>query len=158
MASATTTNVGEMFKQGLETFEAAMKAAVKIQEESTQRFTEMLQEMGSPAQWQKKFQAAMDETVMMTQKHFDEGLNIMNQNAHSVLELFQKALQMTPAQQGAEAETKYRDLWESALGTMRKNTEVILQANTRMTESWTELAKKVSGQMEELTSPEEKHG
>jgi hypothetical protein len=137
-----------MFRQGMETFETAMKTAARIQEESARRFTELLQEMGSPAQWQKRFQSVMGEAVVMTQKNFDEAIHVMSQNAKSTLELFQKALE-TPMPQGSDTEGKYRGLWESALTTLRKNTETILQANTRVTESWADLAKKVSGQAED---------
>lgn len=158
MATTTNPNMGEMFRQGLETFETAMRTASKIQEESAKRFTELLQEMGSPAQWQRRFQETMNEALRMTQRNFDEALRVMNQNAKSTIELFQKTLSMGAPSNGNEAEANYRDLWESALGTLRNNTEVILQANTRMTESWAELAKKISGQTEDMVgSPGENH-
>ena len=102
MSTAIPTSTGEMFRQGMETFEAAMKAAARIQEESARRFADMLQEMGSPMQWQKRFQTVMTESVSMTQKNLDEAVKVMNQNAKATMELFQKALRATAPQQGDE--------------------------------------------------------
>lgn len=150
MATANTPNVSEMFRQGVDTFEAAMKATAKMQEESARRFTDMLQEIGSPAQWQKRVQTLMTEAVSVTQNNLDQAVKVMNQNAAATMELFQKAIQTTPVQQGPDAEEKYRELWESALGTLRRNTETILQANSRVAESWADLARKVSGQAVEI--------
>ncbi len=147
MTTATSTaNPTELFRQAIETFESAVKTGVKMQEESTRRFTDMLRDWGSPIEWQKKSQAVMTEAIQVTQKNVEEAVKVMNQNAKTTMELMQKALDARNVSSEADQEARGRELWESALGAMRSGTEAVLQANARVLESWTALAKKVNGQ------------
>ncbi len=158
MATMNPSALGDLFRQGLETFEAAMRSAAKIQEESVRRYSEMFRDWGAPGQWQNRVQETIREAIGITQKNFDEALRVMNENAKTSLELFQKAVALGPmAQPGGAAEAKYHDLWESVLATLRSNTEVVLQANTRLTEAWAELAKKMGGQAEDIARESGNH-
>jgi hypothetical protein len=145
MTTATFPSINEMFRQATGTFESAMKTGAAVQEESAKRFTEMLHELGSPMEWQKKTQASVKEVVQVSQKNLDEALGVMNHSAKSALELFQQTFEACRDRQGNDAEAKNRELWESMLKTLRTNVEVILQANARMMESWTAVAKRFGG-------------
>jgi hypothetical protein len=132
-----------LFGQAVETFEAAIKTGVKMQEECTRWFTETLSELGSPQDWQSKSQTIVTESLQMAQKNIDEAVRMMNQNAKTAMELVQRAFETRQGGSGAEAQAKTQEIWETALGALRTNTEAIVQANSRMLETWTELAKKL---------------
>lgn len=154
MASATSaTGIGDLFRQAVETFETALKTGVSMQEETARRFTEMLRDFGSPMEWQRKGQSVVNETIVMTQKNVEESMRAINQNAKTAMNLMQKSFEARPmASSGADksepAMPKADDLWEAALGALRTNTQVVLQANTRMMESWAQLAQDISGRMQ----------
>lgn len=135
---------GDLFRQAIETYQSAIKTGVKIQEESARRLTEMLRDAGSPLEWQKHLQAMANEAARTTQRNADESLRLMNQNAQMALNLMQKAFEArpTPPREATDAQD---DLWESALGALRTNTQVILQANARVLETWAQMAKEVTG-------------
>ncbi|MEN6495425.1 MAG: hypothetical protein ABFD16_14185 [Thermoguttaceae bacterium] len=141
--STTTVGANELFGQAIETFEAAMRTGVKMQEEYTRWFTGMLSDVGSPQEWQSKSQAIISDSIQMAQKNFDESVRMMNQNTKTGLELMQRAFEARQAGSTSDAQAKTREIWETALGALRNNTEAVVQANSRMLETWAELAKRL---------------
>jgi hypothetical protein len=151
---ASATGTGELFRQAVETFEAAIKTGVAMQEETARRFTEMLRDVGSPLEWQRKGQSVINETIVMTQKNVEEAMRVMNQNAKTAMSLMQKSFEASPIGNGSQTSPNPQiprtdDLWEAALGALRTNTQVILQSNTRMVESWSQLAKDINSRVQE---------
>jgi ElaB/YqjD/DUF883 family membrane-anchored ribosome-binding protein len=143
-------SANDLFRQAMDTFQSAIRTGVKIQEESTKRFTEMLRDFGSPLDWQKSTQSMMNEAIKATQKNIDESIRLMNHNAQTAMNLWQKAFENRSVQQLQEGHAApSEELWESALGALRTNTQVILQANTRVLESWAQLARELTSRMEE---------
>jgi len=140
--STTTAGPNELFGQAIETFESAVRTGVKMQEEYTRWFTDMLSELGSPQEWQQKSQTIINESIQMAQKNFDEAIRVMNQNTKTGLELMQRAFEARQASSTSDAQNRTREIWETALGALRNNTEAVVQANSRMLETWTELAKR----------------
>jgi hypothetical protein len=160
MAHATngnSINPNEIFAQASRTMEAAMKAAVKIQEESTKWFTDMINEIGTPQKWQKKTQSVMEESLGVTQKNLDEMVQVMNQNTKASLELFQKAADLRQEKSSTDPQAVAREWWETALSTVRMNTQTLMQANARVLESWAELAKKFNGRTIEAVESMTQH-
>jgi ElaB/YqjD/DUF883 family membrane-anchored ribosome-binding protein len=161
--AASPTGIGDLFRQAVETFETALKTGVSMQEETARRFTEMLRDFGSPMEWQHKGQSVINETIVMTQKNVEESMRAMNQNAKAAMSLMQKTFEAHPLGNGGTADksqpaaAKPDDLWEAALGALRTNTQVALQANTRMMESWAQLAKDISGRMQRTAEEAMQH-
>jgi hypothetical protein len=92
----------------------------------------------------------MNEIIASSQKNMDEAVQVMNENAKTSMDLLQKAFQTRPAD-STEAQSRTLEMWETSLGFLRRNTEAMLRANTRVVETWTEMAKKVNGeQMERM--------
>jgi len=143
----STTNAGanELYNQAIETLEAAIRTGVKMQEEYTRWFTEMLGDMGSPQEWQSRSQTFLNDTVQMAQRNVDEAARIMNQNFKTAMELMQRGFEARQVNSTADGQAKTREIWETALGALRSNTEAVVQANSRMLETWTELAKRLRG-------------
>jgi polyhydroxyalkanoate synthesis regulator protein len=141
--STTTTGANELFNQAVETFETAIRTGVKMQEEYARWFAHMLSDVGSPQEWQSKGQTIISESMQMAQKNFDEAIRMMNENTRTGLELMQQAFETRQAGSTSDAQARTREIWETALGALRNNTEAVVQANSRMLETWAELAKKL---------------
>jgi polyhydroxyalkanoate synthesis regulator protein len=137
----------ELFDQAMEMFETALQTGVKIQEESTRRLTEMMTRFGPPQEWQKKTQSMFNEALQTTQKNVEEAIRVMNESAKRNVDLLQKAFEAGQAENTGEAQAKARDVWEATMGAVRANAQAIVQANTRVLESWAELGKKLNGTM-----------
>ncbi len=137
---APPTDAAKAFEQAVETFEQAVKTGCKIQEQAVEQFTDFAERLGSPVDWQKRAQKSFDAAVPAFQKSFDEAMAVMNANAKASLDLLGKAFDTARCDSTAAAQDKMRDMWELALKSVRENTRALVQANTRIVESWTALA------------------
>jgi hypothetical protein len=135
-----------MFEQAAKLFESAMQAGIKIQEQSAHSLSEMLGGFGSPQQWQQRTQAAVEEAMATAQKSFDEAIQAMNENAKASVDMLQKAFEARHGESASDTQARTREMWETAIGSLRRNTEVMLQANNRVMESWREMAGIMRGQ------------
>jgi hypothetical protein len=147
-ATKTAPDASELFGQSMRMFETAMRTGAKVQEESARWFSGMVSNMASPQGWQKRTEEVINETISITQKNVEEALRVMNQNARTGIELLQKAFEARQADSPTDAQTKSRELWETALGALRANTEAVLQANSRWAESWAEVTRRLAGETE----------
>ena len=139
--SASRINPNDLFEQAARMFDSAMQAGITVQRESTKWFTDSLGHLGSPQQWQAKGQAAADEAISLVRKNTDEAIKMMNENAKLSLELLEKAFQARAPKSDADAETVTRESFETAMGALRKNVELIVGANSRVLESWSQIGK-----------------
>lgn len=145
MSSTEQSNtVSDLFRQAVETYQSALKTGFKLQEEASQAVSDMLRNWSCPSEWQKKTQLLVSESIAMAQKNMEEAIRLMNQSSTAIMSMLQKTLETPQQVTPASADAKNYEWWESAMGTMRTNTEAVLQANARMLDSWTELAKKVN--------------
>ena len=135
----------KIFEEAFETFEAALKNGVKVQEETTQWWLDRIGEVGSPQEWQKRFQTLLKDAVPTSRKNIDEAISLMNQNSKTSLELFQKACEAGQSESPSGAQDKTRQLWEASLAALRTNTQALAQANGRMLEACVSLAKASDG-------------
>jgi hypothetical protein len=145
-SSNNQSSVNEMFTQAAQMFQSAMEAGIKIQEESTKSFTEMINRLGSPQQWQQQAQAAMEQTMAAVHQNVDEAIKLMNENTRTSLELLEKAFSAQQSTASGDGQTRTREIWETAIGSLRRNTEVIMQANNRLLESWKAVAEMIRQQ------------
>jgi hypothetical protein len=122
-------DVTKTFEQAVESFEQAVE-----------QLTDLAERIGSPVDWQKRSQKAFDTALPTFQKNFDEAMGVMNANAKTSIELLGKALETARCENTAAGQEKMREVWELALKSVRENTHALVQANTRIVESWTALA------------------
>ncbi len=134
--------VTELFEQAVDTFDAAVKAGVKLQEEAARWWSDVLSEAGSAQDWQRKMQSAMAEAIPTAQKNAEEGLRVLDQSTRSSLELLKRAFEAGQSESIAQAQAKAQELWEASLAAMRKNAQAMVQANARAMESWAHFARK----------------
>ena len=134
--STSTGSFNELFEQAARVFENALRAGITMKQETTKWFTETLRGMGSPQQWQARNEAAAEQATSTFQKNVDAGLQMMSENAKASLELLEKAFQARPAESDPDGRARSREMWETAVGSLRKKMEMMVQTNTRGIESW----------------------
>lgn len=122
-------------------FESSIKSAAKIQEESTRWLVGLLDNAAEPQQWQRRTQAVMQQTMSVAQKNLEEASRLMMQNANAGLEMMERLCHATPNMEEGDVQSRNQDMYESVLATLRENVRGVVQANSRMVESWAEAAK-----------------
>lgn len=126
----------DLYSQAYQTFESAIRLGCKMQEETANRMTEMLGMMGSPQEWQRRNQEMVEEFIPMVEKNLDETLKLMNQNAHTSMEMLEKAFATQRPADVSEMQARTQELWETSLGMVRSNVQNMVQTNSRMMQMW----------------------
>jgi hypothetical protein len=124
-----------VFNEAAETFNEAVKAGLKVQEEIGKWWSDALEQAGPTEQWQKKSKAVFDETIPAAQKSAQEWIKLVDQNYKRSVGLFKKAWEVQPADP-ADMRAKSQELWEESLGLVRDNANAVAQANIKLMEVW----------------------
>lgn len=135
----------EMFGQAAKMFQTAMEAGAKLQEESAKSLNELISGLGEPQKWQKQAQETMGKAATVVQQNADEAMKVVQENTKTSLELLEQAFNARQSEKPADVQDRTREMWETAIGAMRRNTEVIVHANGRMVQSWQEMAQLLGG-------------
>ena len=146
MITTANTKSASLFQQAMESFETALRAGMKLQEESTQQCVEILRDVGSPLEWERTVPAKVTKAITAMQQNVDQSIRFMNENAQQTVNLMEMALQMHRTDQEDCEEESY--FWTYAVNAMQSNAQIIRQANARVVESWSELAKEVLQRVE----------
>ena len=136
MTAGTSKQATELFEQAIETYTAALKAGVKVQEEATEWIQNAMSDVQDPKELQQRLQKAVEQVLPEAQKNIEQSVQIMSDNARSSLELMKQALAISECDSISDAQGKTRHIWEQTLGTMRANTQSLVAANTRMIKTW----------------------
>lgn len=137
--------VTDLFEQAMKSYEQALKTGVKMQEESTKVFSNLISQATSPQDWQKQMKSVADDFVPQTQKAVDEGLKLIEQTSKASVDLLKKAVAAGQPTSATDAQAKMLGLWESSLNAMRDTAVSVTQANNKAIESWLAFANKEVG-------------
>jgi hypothetical protein len=144
MAAKPEQIVSDLVKQAVDTFDATLKAGVKIQEEATKMWTQALGGATSAHQWQERATAVLNEAIPLAQKQGQEYLRLLEQNSRNSLELLHKAIDTGQSESVSDAQAKAQELWVATLNTLRSNTEAAVEANAKALDAWSALARKTA--------------
>ena len=126
--------VSGLVDEAMGTFNDAVKAGVKVQEEIGKWWSDALEQAGPADQWQKKSRAIISEAIPAAQKNAEEWLKLVEQNYKRSLGLLKKAWETDADASTMRAKTQ--ELWESSLELVRDNAQAMAQANMKMMEVW----------------------
>jgi hypothetical protein len=146
MISTANSKSSNLFQQAMESFESALRAGMKLQEESTQRCVEILRDVGSPLEWERTVPSKVTRAIAAMQQNVDQSVRIMNESAQQTVDLMKLALHMHQADCNGKSEDSH--FWTYAVNAMQTNAQIICEANSRVLESWGELAKEVLQRVE----------
>lgn len=135
-------NMSELFDQAIETFDSALRTGVRIQEEATRWWTDMLRETDSLQELQHRAQSMMMDALPTTQRNVDQYLKLLDKTYHTSLELLNKAFQTTQSDSITEAQQRLQEFWEATFAALRTNAQAMVQVNTRTMEAWSEMARR----------------
>lgn len=134
--------MADLFEQAAETCNSAFRTGIRMQEEVARWWTGLLGDSSPIQDLQKRAQSMMTDAMPLVQKTAEEGLWMMDQNYRNSLDLFKKIFDTAQAQSASEAREKFQAFWEASLGTMRTNTQAVVQANARALETWSEFLRR----------------
>jgi hypothetical protein len=139
-------NMSELFDQAIETFDSALRTGVRIQEEATRWWTDMLRETDTLQELQHRAQTMMMDALPTTQRNVDQYMKLLDKTYHTSLELLNKALQTTQSGSLTEAQQRIQEFWEATFTALRTNAQAMVQVNTRTMEAWAEMTRRDTSQ------------
>jgi hypothetical protein len=148
MATATQTNLTELYRNALEQFESALKTGVKIQEESIKMLTSWAKEPPLMPDWTQKAQANFMEAISAMPERYEEAMRLMNEHSKNAMELLHKGFEAGRSTNLAEAQENVRELWEMTLGVLRNNIHSLLKTQSKAVQKWEEVAGCMGGTCE----------
>ncbi len=135
----------ESFEQAIAKFEEAVKAGLKMQEEASSAWSEILSGAGTPQDRQTRFDDVVKESIPKAQENFDTMPKSIESKYTSSLDLLKKAMEAAQATSFDESKNRTEVLWERSIQAMRENTQTMVQANAKISEAWTDLMTKPNG-------------
>jgi hypothetical protein len=132
----------DLFEQAVKNYEQALKTGVRLQEECGKWWTDVFKQTTGPQDWQKAAGSALNEAFPAAQKNVEETLRLMEQSTRASLDLFKKATETLQSTSVADGQARVQKLWQTSLDLLQQNGQAMTQANTRLVETWTKLARK----------------
>jgi hypothetical protein len=137
--------LSEAADKAMKNYEQAVRTGLKLQEEATHLWTNLLNQTASPHDWQKRFSSA--STVAngffpAAQKRLEDVLNLMEENTKASTDLFKKAADVCQTTTLPECQAKWLELCTASVDLARSNFETITQINSRAVDSWIDYVRK----------------
>ena len=134
----------DLFEQTTKNYEQAVKAGLKVQEESVKAWAALCNQTSSPPDIQKRAKAVAEEIVGRTQTIIGDYVKATDQYSRSSVELLKKALAVTQAGSVQDAQSKVLAFWEATLGGVRETAQAVTQAHSKAFESWVDFVRKAT--------------
>src|ERR1700757_5540399 len=138
-AGATTESFDEIFREALRSYEKALKSGIQLQEESVNLWKDLLTKLGSPEEFQAKFESMTADAFPKARERMGEFVETFNRTSNQTIDLFQKTLGVYQATSVPDAQRRVQDLIESSLSALRVNVHSALSTNAKIIADWKEL-------------------
>lgn len=143
----------DLFDQATKNYEQAVKAGLRLQEESVKVWAALCNQTSFPPDLQKRTKAVADEIVGRTQAVIGDYVKATDQYNRTSVELLKKALAITQPSSVQDAQAKVLAFCEAALGGVRETAQAVTQAHTKAFESWLDFVRKASEPVATAAAP-----
>src|SRR5215468_3588508 len=107
MSDKTKAPASELFDQALKNYEQTLRTGLKVQEEASRWWTNVLSQSTSVQDLQKRFTNAANDVIGPTQKRLEDYLALIEQNNRTNVELLKKATEACQSATAADAQPKW---------------------------------------------------
>lgn len=137
----------DMADSAMKNYEQAVRAGLRIQEETGRWWSNMFTQSAFTGDWQKRFNDASAMTngfAPIAQKRMEEMMDFMQKNSRTTAELMKKAVDAAQTPTLADSQAKWMDFWTASIGAMRNNTETMTQIGSKAIDAWIDYVRKNS--------------
>lgn len=142
MSDKTKTPGSDLIDQAVKNYEQALKTGVRLQEECGKWWTSVLSQATRPQDWQKNVTLVLNEAFPAAQRNMEQTLRLMERNSRGSLDLLKQATETAQSTSVADCQARLQKLWQTSLDLLQHNAQAMTQANARLVETWTQLARK----------------
>ena len=138
-ATAATSETAELFHEAMRSYEKALTAGIQLQEESVNLWKDLLSKLGSPEEFQAKFESMTADAFPKARERMEEFVETFNRTSKQTIDLFEKTLSVYQTTSVTDSQRRMQDLIESSLAALRVNVQSALNINAKIITSWKEL-------------------
>jgi hypothetical protein len=138
--AATAQTTDELFHEAMRNYEKALKSGIQLQEESVNLWKDLLTKLGSPEEFQAKFESMTKDAFPQARERMEDFAETFNRTSKQTIDLFEKTLSVYQATSVPDAQRRMHDLIESSLTALRVNVQSALNTNSKIIVSWKEIA------------------
>ncbi len=128
--------VYELLEQAVKNYEQAVQTSLRVQQESSKWWLDLMAQSGLPHDWQKRLGNLANEVLPLAQKRMEESIRLVEQTGRISLDLLKQSIDSLKAESAGANPSKMQDLWEASLQALRNNAQAIGQTNARILECW----------------------
>lgn len=140
--SKTNTNIPvDLLEKAAETCLQSLKEGLKMQEQFAERWYATIKDAKGSEDWSKRLEEAAGKVTDQAQKNAEEAVRLMEEGANDGMAILNKALDLGGIATPGEAQVKVQQLWQESIGVLNKNAKAVVQANAKMLQGWSEMAK-----------------
>ena len=143
--ASTSKAASDLFSQAVDSFESALKAGVRIQEDSLKWWTDLATQPPQPSEWPERARSFFQDVIPKTTEAAQESLKTFDQISKSSLETLKQAMGDGTKIPDPQVFEQVQQLWEETLKALRKNAETLLEKQASMVSAWTKAAESVNG-------------
>ena len=139
--------ISEMADKALRNYEQLVRTGLKLQEEASRCWTNLLTQTVSAQDFQKPIShlnTVANGILPGAQKQLQEALNLVESNSRAGIELMKKAAEAVQAPSIGESQSRWMDFWTASVGVARKNTHDLLEINSRALDTWIDFVQKTT--------------
>jgi len=136
---AASASINKCFQEGLRSYEKALTAGIRLQEESVNLWKDLLSKLGSPEEFQAKLESMRADAFPKARERMEEFVETFNRMSNQTIDLFDKMLSIYQATWVPDAQRRVLDLIESSLTALRVNLHSTLNMNAKIIADWKEL-------------------
>jgi len=151
--AATLQTTNEFFQEALRSYETALKSGIQLQEESANLWKELLTKLGSPEEFQAKFESMTAYVLPEARERLEEFVETFNRTSNQTIDLIEQTFGVYQATSPTDAQRRLQDLIESSLTALRVNVHSALNTNAKIIASWKALADRFGPAPEEAPTP-----
>jgi hypothetical protein len=139
MSNLPTQNVEEILRESIDGYERALKSGIKFQEDTVNRWKDVLPKLQSPEELRAKLEELSAEVVPAARKQTEEAVATLSRTSEQVLSLSEKTLSVYKASTLEDAKSRFQELTDSYFAAARENLKIAYDANARVLGYWSDL-------------------
>jgi len=139
MSDTLKLNIEEILRDSFGNYEKALESGIKLQEDTINRWKDVLGKLGSMEELQAKLEELSAEVVPTARKQLEEVVATLSRTSDQVISLSEKTVSVYKAPTLPEAQSRLKDLTESYFTIARENLKIALDANARVIGCWSDL-------------------
>lgn len=139
MSDSPSQIIEEFLRESKDSYEKALKSGIKLQEDTINRWKDVLQQIESPEDLKEKLEELSSELIPAARKQLEEVAVSLSRTSDQVLSLSEKTVSVYKSPTLPEAQQRLRDLTESYFAVARENLKIAFDTNARVIGCWSNL-------------------